>query len=108
MTIHRVGIERAIVGCDAASGFGWVFYFGAAVSQICTPDKDIAFLREKFCFGNVSGLSRSVELSIIAVELIASGKDPSALTAEEEFGKLMTARIVDKFAATGLNVLERG
>src|SRR5437870_3930680 len=96
------------MGCDAASGFGWIFYLATSVSQICAPDKNIAFLREKCCSGNVPRLSRSVQLSIVAVKVIASGEDPFMLAPEQKFGKLMTVRIVDEFAATGLNVLERG
>ena len=49
-----------------------------------------------------------MQLRIIAIKIVASREDPFMLTAEEKFRKLMTARIVDEFAAAGLNVLERG
>src|SRR5437867_2614472 len=96
------------MGSDAASCFGRIFYFATTVSQICAPDKNIAFLSEKFCFWNVSLLSSSMQLSIVAVTVIASRKDPFILTAEEKFRELVAFRIIDQFAAPRLNVLERG
>src|SRR2546425_4599379 len=79
MKVHRISIYRAVMSSDTASGLIRIVDLAAAVSEVCTPNKDVAFPSGKLCSGNVSSCSALIEVLVITTKLIASGRPPLVL-----------------------------